>query len=198
MYEIRAEKNKLREKYKAIRDALSTDEKSILDTKICKRVISTVSFRFSQTVLLYSPIKSEVDITSIALAALKAGKNVAYPRCGSNDGKMTFHYVTSLDELKPGSFGILEPTIEAPLFFKESVPKKEDAICLIPALIYDKDGYRLGYGKGYYDRFLSDFCGIKAGIIYSSCIADRVPRGKYDLKVDFTVSEKGVMLTNEN
>ncbi len=198
MLEIRAQKNILREKYRAVRDNIDSDTKKLLDKKICERILSTVSFRFCKTVLLYSPIKSEIDITPIALSAFKSGKNLAYPKCNDSDSDMDFHFVSSLTTLESGSYNILEPNENSPIFDTKTVLNKTDALCIIPALIYDADGYRLGYGKGYYDRFLSDFRGIKMGICYSSCIVKHVPRGRFDLKADMIVSDKGVILTSEN
>ena len=194
MLEIKSEKNRLRKKYTEIRQRITEDEKAELDERICSRILSLVSYRFADTLLLYSPIKSEVDITPIAVAAIKAGKRVAYPRCTPEGSLMDFHYVGSLDELLPDHYSIPEPSADAPKFDKEKTHTKQSCLCLIPALIYDKSGYRIGYGKGYYDRYLQDFHGTKAGVIYDALIAESVPHGRFDLKVDFTVSEKGVSI----
>lgn len=198
MYEIRTEKNRLRKKYKELRESLAVSEKAKLDERICNRFMSLVSYRFADTLLLYAPIKGEIDIRPIAMAALSAGKRVAFPRCIPESSKMQFHFVNSLDELAPASYGIPEPSSDAPVFDKNNKHSRESCICLIPALIYDKRGYRVGYGKGYYDRYLADFNGTKVGIIYNSCVIDTLPHGRYDLKVDFTVSERGVNIINEN
>lgn len=198
MYEIKTEKNRLRKKYKELRESLSASEKAKLDERICNRFMSLVSYRFADTLLLYAPIKGEIDIRPIATAALSAGKRVAFPRCIPENSEMFFHFVKSLDELLPASYGIPEPSPDAPVFDKNDEHSHENCICLIPALIYDKRGYRVGYGKGYYDRYLADFDGTKAGVIYSSCVMDTLPHGRYDLRVDFTVSERGVNIINEN
>lgn len=194
---VREEKNKLREKYSALRNAMDERIKAELDTKLCTRLISTVSYRFSDTVLLYSPIKSEVDITSVALAALRSGKRIAYPKC-HDDFTVSFHYVTSVSDLVPGKFGILEPDGKLPIFEHSSVIKKESCICLIPALIFDREGYRVGYGKGYYDRFLAEFKGTKIGVAHNDFVINRVPRGKFDRKADMIITDKEVILTGEN
>ena len=192
MIDKRSEKNRLREKYRAVREAISKEEKEILDKKICERFLSLVSYRFADTVLMYAPIRGEIDVDPIAAAALKAGKRVAYPRCIGEDSRMFFHYVNSLSELESGYFSIREPRVDAPLFDVSQIQKREECICIIPALVYDKQGYRIGYGKGFYDRYLSNFKGTKAGIVYSSCITDSIVHSKYDLSVDFIISERGV------
>jgi 5-formyltetrahydrofolate cyclo-ligase len=62
----------------------------------------------------------------------------------------------------------------------------------VPCLSYDPYGFRIGYGKGYYDRFLSAFEGTKIGLCYSEFESERLPRGKYDIKLDVVMTEKGV------
>ncbi len=194
MYEIKSEKNKLRSTYTQIRDKISPEDKALLDRRICERITSLVSYRFADTILLYAPIKSEVNILPIAEAALKAGKRIAFPRCIPKRSQMVFHYINSTDELFSQSYSIPEPREDAPVFDKSVPHSRESCLCLIPALIYDRNGYRIGYGKGYYDRYLRDFKGSKAGIVYNCCFIDSVPHGKFDLKVDFIVSERGVSI----
>ena len=63
-------------------------------------------------------------------------------------------------------------------------------------MVYDKHGYRLGYGKGYYDRYLGNYSGSKVGMIYSDYIIDSLPRGRFDLNVDFIVTEKGLRVVD--
>ena len=68
----------------------------------------------------------------------------------------------------------------------------------MPGLVYDKAGYRLGYGKGFYDRYLSHFSGCTLGVVYSDYILPTVPRGRFDVSVDILLTEKGVKMTGEN
>ena len=104
---------------------------------------------------------------------------------------MRFFKVNSINELEnKGMFGIKEPSEYA----EEYVPEHTAALCLVPGLCFDKRGFRIGYGKGYYDRFLSKFKGISAGLVYSGCIsAEPIAFEKrYDKSVDIIFSEKGV------
>ena len=198
MYEIRNAKNIIREKHKKKRNAITPDKKRELDTKICNRIISLVSFRYAETVLLYAPVNSEIDISPVAEAALSAGKRVAYPRCIPESAEMKFHFVSSTEELSLGYMNIPEPSESAPEFDRYNTADSGKCLCIIPALAFDKRGYRIGYGKGYYDRYLSGVDLTRAGVIYGELLVDRVPNGRFDLKVDFIVSERGVVLTNEN
>ena len=106
---------------------------------------------------------------------------------------MKYHIVTSLDQLSPDSYGIKEPSEELPVYDPEN--DTGSAICFVPGLVYDKAGYRVGYGKGFYDRFLSSFKGSSVGVVYSDFILPKVPRGRFDMKVDILLSEKGVKIS---
>ncbi len=187
-------KTEIRNIYKEKRKTISPEERKTMDSAICKRFLSLSSYRFADTILLYSPLKYEIDTLEIAKDALSKGKKVAYPRC-IEDNKMVYHYISSLNELSSGMYGIKEPRIDLPTF---SPSDTEHVICVLPAIVYDKKGYRLGYGKGYYDRFLSEFKGAKAGLIYSEYILDNLPHGKFDLKSDFVITEKGVISFAKN
>lgn len=187
MYEIKKEKDALRERYGEIRRAIPPEKKAKMDEKICAAATALVSFRHADTVLLFAPKADEVDIRAIAEEAWARGKEVAFPLCDPENRNMTYHVVSSFDELKSGTYGIMEPSPDAPQF-----DENRPAICFVPALLFDKEGYRVGYGKGYYDRFLHRFGGSKIGLVYRDFILDRVPRGRFDLSVDLLVTEGGV------
>lgn len=190
------EKSKaLRSQYLKIRGDIPAEEKAEMDAAICRRACQLAGFRFAKIVLLYAPINSEIDILPIAREALKQGKQVAFPRSNTADHTMTYHFVQDLSELKSGALGIPEPSADAPVY--DPVIDGRDAVCFVPALIYDVGGYRVGYGGGYYDRYLRAFKGSKVGLIYSDLIVKRVPRGRFDIKVDIMLTEKNVRLPNE-
>lgn len=187
MYEIKREKDELREKYGKVRRALDPEKKAKMDAAICAAAAELVSFRHADTVLLYAPLDDEIDIRALAETAWGRGKEVALPLCDPETKSMTYRVVRSFDELVRGSYGIMEPSERAPLF-----DASKPAVCFIPALLYDRFGYRVGYGKGYYDRFLRSFGGSKIGLIYKDFILQTVPRGRFDVAVDLLVSETGV------
>lgn len=194
MIEIREEKNAVRKKYKAIRAAIPAEKKTASDESICSRFVSLASFRFAETILFYAPLDAEIDIMPCAELALAQGKKIAFPRCDTENNTMTYHFVTDLSQLSVDSFGIREPSPDAPVF--DPKKNRKSCVCIVPALVYDKQGYRLGYGRGYYDRFLSDFYGTTVGPIYRDFIIDRVPRGRFDAHVDVLITEKGVISLN--
>jgi len=190
MNTIRKDKDELRQKYLALRTAMDRDVKKAIDETICKTAESLVSFRYAEFVLLYAATDDEIDVSAIAEAAFKAGKKVAFPRSDKETHTMKYHFVSSLDELAVDTYGIKEPPKDAPVY--DSSSESGSAVCFIPGLLYDKAGYRLGYGKGFYDRYLSAFSGCKIGVIYSDYILTAVPRGRFDVSVDILLTEKGV------
>lgn len=196
MYELKSQKNQLRSVYSERRRNLDRKEKMARDKKICDAFFSLVTYRYANTLLMYYPTEFEVDIRPIAERAIKDGKKIAFPRCNPSDRTMVFHYVTNIDEVNEMSgYKIPEPSDILPSF-DPIVCENEKTACLIPALVYDDDGYRLGYGKGYYDRYLTKFYGTRVGIVYSDFTIEQVPRGKYDISVDLLVTEKGVKIIN--
>ncbi len=191
---IKELKSELRDKYKKKRIDIPPEEKQIRDSIICKKFLALNSYRYADTILLYAPLKNEINTFEIAKDAFAKGKNVCYPRC-IDGNKMVYHYVKNEDELYSGKYGIREPAEDLPVY---SPTLYQHSICILPALVYDQSGYRLGYGKGYYDRFLSSFKGIKAGLIYSDFIINEIPRGKFDLPSDIVITEKGVISFAKN
>ena len=162
--------------------------------EICKHAASLASFRYAEYVLLYDAMPNEISLTALAYTALEKGKKIAYPRCNKEDCTMTYRLVSSPDELFPDSYGIREPRSSAPVLDTEHL--SGNAVCFVPGLLFDKSGYRLGYGKGYYDRFLNSFPGSRIGIVYSDCILPALPRGRYDVKMDILLTENNVKYTD--
>ena len=100
----------------------------------------------------------------------------------------------SLDDLKPGTFGVREPDADkSRLYDCTGRP-----ICIVPGLSFDRWGYRLGYGKGYYDRFLTRYVGWTVGLCYSECVQYKLPHGRFDKPVDRLITEKYMRLCDDN
>ncbi len=196
MYILKKEKEEMRAKYLEKRRALDPGIKRRRDEKICSHAFSLASYRFAKYVLLYAPTDDEIDVMPIALDALAKGKRVAFPKCYPDSHTMEYRIVSSPDELESGAFGLREPTVASPLFDAER--DGGDAVCFVPGLVYDTKGYRVGYGKGFYDRYLSSFGGNIVGVVYSDSILAEVPRGRFDVKIKILLTEKGVVVTGED
>ena len=184
-------KKELRREYRSRRASIDTAQKAAFDNAICESIIASAEFLSADTLLTYYPIGSEIDITPIAERALSLGKSVAYPVCDTESSTLTFKYIPALSELTVGSYSIPEPS-ESDEIFRD----KTSALCIVPALAVDKSGVRLGYGRGYYDRFLKSFSGTAIVAIYTDLITDALPRDKYDIPLEFIVTERGNIIIN--
>lgn len=190
--DIRPVKNKMRQEIKEQRKNLTCDERERCDSKICERLRQLWLYRESQTVFTYVSLADETDTKKFIERALEDGKRVVVPRCIKGTRNMEFCLINSLNDLEEGAFGVLEPKVECEVYKDYS-----DGFCIVPALAFDRKGYRLGYGKGYYDRFLADFCGKTVGICYNRFVVPEIPRGKYDKSVDLIITEKKVISTRQ-
>lgn len=185
--DLREYKGKLRGKIKLWRASLSPDEKEELDAEIFRRLIATYQYKNCDTVMIYASTAIEVDTFRIIEHALMTGRRVALPRCIKGTREMVFHYITDLSQLKTGSFGVLEPTEDLPV-----ADTPENALMVVPALSLDSYGYRLGYGGGYYDRYLSASKSESIGICYSENYCYRLYHGRYDVPLGAVLTEKFV------
>lgn len=192
---IKKQKDDIREEYKLLRSQMCPEEKFKRDCAICKAAENLVSFRYAEFVLLYAATPDEIDVYEIARLAFEKGKKVLFPKCDKKTHTMQYHIVNSLDELQPDAYGLCEPPEENPIYDAET--ETGGAVCFVPGLVYDKAGYRLGYGKGFYDRYLSNFSGCTIGVVYSDFILPEVPRGRFDMSVDILLTEKGVRVTKD-
>ncbi len=184
VFPFNAMKNELRKKCSDLRAQISN--KSFKDEMICKSVLKSEFYRESKEILCFYPIKSEINTCKIISAAFTDNKKLYLPVCLPEKGLMRFYLVNSFDDLKVGKFAIPEPDISS-CNFADSF---NDAICVVPALAYDYLGFRLGYGGGYYDRFLADFNFPKVGICYEEMLFERLPADNYDVNVDYIITEK--------
>ncbi|HCC34233.1 MAG TPA: 5-formyltetrahydrofolate cyclo-ligase, partial [Ruminococcaceae bacterium] len=183
---------RLREKYKLHRKQLDPHEKDRLDELILNRISGLYEFGRG-TLLSYVSLSGEVDTTRAINLALSSGMRVAVPLCVNKTTNLEFYYIDSLSQLRPGTFSVPEPDPRA----HELVTDLGGGICLIPALSIDRDGYRLGYGKGYYDRFLTNYQGLKVGLCYSDCLRYHLERGKHDRPVDVIITERMIKRLNK-
>lgn len=189
--DFRPIKKKLRNESKEYRLSLSQDEKARLDKKISNKFLNMWQYRQADVILIYVSMPIEVDTFEIIHQALLDKKRVAVPRCVDGTRNMDFYFIKDVSDLASGTFGVLEPDPEK----CEKLSDFSHGLCIVPALCYDKTGYRVGYGGGYYDRFLCSFGGETLGICYNNCIKENVPHGKYDLKVDKILTESKIIIT---
>lgn len=139
---------------------------------ICKRLLGSIYFAVARVVLAYAPLPIEVDITAVALAALRSGKRLALPRVDWAAGSMSPVEISAWPaELVTTRHGIRQPADHLPVVRPDSID-----LVLVPGLAYDLRGGRLGRGAGFYDRFLAtDTSVVRIGLAYEVQIVDRIP-----------------------
>ena len=184
------EKQRLREERLAAREALSEQERSVLDDRITQKLLATSEYAEATTVLTYVSVSSEVSTRMFIECALRDGKTVAVPRCLPGHC-LEFVAITSLEQLVAAPFNLLEPAKELPALTED---QKNNPICIVPALLVDTKGYRLGYGAGFYDRFLSTYPGKKICLAYQQSLSrTTLPHTAFDVAVDMVITESEVL-----
>ena len=184
------EKQRLREERLAAREALSEQERSVLDDRITQKLLATSEYVEATTVLTYVSVLSEVSTGMFVECALRDGKTVAVPRCLPGHC-LEFVAITSLDQLVPAPFNLLEPSKDLSALTEGHM---DDSICIVPALLVDTKGYRLGYGAGFYDRFLSTYSGKKICLAYQQNLSKtELPHTAFDVPIDMVITESGVL-----
>ena len=170
------------------RGTVTEEKKRAYDAEICRRIAGLDAFQNADAVLLYASIKGEIDLSPLVALCHKLGKTVAFPICDREAEEMYFRTLPVGASLSADTFGIPEPPADAPL-----CPISEATLCVLPGLSFDARGNRIGYGKGYYDRFLQSHSVIKVGAIYEELTVRQIPTEPHDLPVDLLVTERGVI-----
>ena len=180
-------KSELRKEMKACRAAVA--DKNEKDKLISDVFLNSDLYKRCKLLLCYSSYGSEISTNRIIDTALENGKSVAFPLCLDDCGNMEFYLISSLGDLNRGMYGILEPNTDKCC----KITDYSDALCLVPGLCFDSEGFRLGYGKGYYDRFLEKFTIKTVGLCYNELIQDSLPIDKYDKSVDYIITQTGII-----
>lgn len=217
-------KRKLRKDILNIRDNLSMEEREWYSRQIRERVVCHASYREAQVILAYASYLSEVDTMMLIEQALTDGKHVFVPKVAGAD--MEFWQITSTDDLHAGYRGIPEPVqgISFPEWMagragsakqqmnidrkteQDRIENKIMVMMWIPGAAFDRERHRIGYGKGFYDRYLSKFSdgsreellqpgGFRlntAALAYSCQVVRQIPCEPHDIKPDMIVTEKEI------
>ncbi len=189
---IHKKKKELRKKVQEIRDAIDFETREAMSKRVADNLWSVPEFAAANTVLFFISFRSEVDTMPMIKRALEENKAVCVP-CTEIDGRsMTACRITDLDgDLQTGNYDILEPKPEC----MRPVPPEELDVVLMPGVAFDLTGGRLGYGGGYYDRFLEK-CDPRCRLIavaFEIQIVDHVPCADHDTHIHKIVTEERVI-----
>lgn len=168
-----------------MRKKRSSFDKALLERyseQIYEKLLGLDDINKAKTILTYVSIGSEVDTHRLIKTLLSLGKKVCIPVVSGRD--LSLSYMESFDDLVPSKLGILEPAHNK---FKPCSEGEVDVV-IVPGLAFDKKGFRIGYGGGYYDRLLPRLSAVKIGICYDFCIVDYVFPKHHDVSVDCVIS----------
>jgi 5-formyltetrahydrofolate cyclo-ligase len=188
--ELSNTKKKMRKKMLDLRASLGPADIAKKSSLVQKLLFDLPEFRQAQVVMFYVSFRSEVKTGEMIQAALDLDKKIVVPAVSSDRQALEPYFIDSLDQLTPGTYGVPEP---------KSREKRADSgsidLITVPGCAFDPEGFRLGYGGGYYDRFLGqDQNAAAVGLAFELQMVPKVPALKpHDLPVDLIVTEKRVI-----
>lgn len=190
-----AGKTALRKEQRKVRDFVPERVRATLDARILANLQASSEYQDADLVLTYVSMDSEVDTHGIIVEALESGKRVAIPRCTA-EKTLEFVEISSLQGLHQSRFGMLEPDASLPAL---KTPEFVGSVCLVPGLVFDGLGNRIGYGGGYYDRFLAFYPGHKIALVRTRQLScNELPHEAHDIAVDLLVTDQRIWRVNNN
>lgn len=185
-------KHLIRAELKRKRNSVPQDQRENYSQKICEYLHEFISREKPKAIYFYYPSGSEVNLLPLAEELLTGtfvaeGRVIAFPRtCGEN---MDFYPVTSFSDFSEGNFHIMEPIGGMPL-------KEPEPLIVVPGVGFDRQGNRMGYGKGFYDRYFARFPSCrKIGAAFETQIVEEIPAESHDIMMDAIVTENGIWTT---
>ncbi len=183
------DKKELRAEMLRQRNCLDPGEVSAKSSAIVKRFLSTEQLMLHACFLVYLPIKSEVDTRPLLQELLQHDREVYAPYCDPNQpGRMEFYRVREVSRLRPGFCNIPEPEPIQENMFENHTP----SVVVVPGVAFDEQGYRLGFGQGFYDRYFTSLPGPKpllAGFAYDFQVVKRLPADPWDVPMHYVFTE---------
>lgn len=180
-------KKEIRSRLLGIRNSISIEDKQMMDKRRFDKLKAMPQINMAKTVLCYASIKSEADTYMLMDYLWEKRIDVCLPRvCGD---EMNFYRVHSKEELCSGYMKIPEPVSSCELYIPNG-----DEVIIVPGSGFDRKLFRMGYGKGFYDRFISRYPKMTSiGIAYSCQVIDRLPVDDWDCNLDYVVTESEII-----
>lgn len=166
---------------------LSEDERMTISKNLHEVLFQSDLWKKAETIGIYISFDTEWDTKKIIEEAFKSGKIVAVPKTIPETKGMKFYQIQDLSQVQKGHFGIQEPIIEKATY----LDKDKIDLLVVPGLIFSEDGYRIGFGGGYYDRFLANFIHSTVSLVSRKQLREELPINHYDLPVNYLVTEEG-------
>jgi 5-formyltetrahydrofolate cyclo-ligase len=173
------------------RNGLTQERVAEASERICQTLLTMESYRDAKIIMAYAAFGKEIDLTRMLERAWADGKKVLLPRVNKERKVIEACYVRGIDDLRPGIWGILEPKAEQPIWHGE----QPIDVIYMPGLAFDREGHRLGYGGGYYDKFIASVGNPRpmlVAVAFAEQVVESVPSEPHDALVDVVVTEVGV------
>lgn len=187
-------KKALREAILALRKNQPKEDKFKSDKKIISTLTDLEIYKKAKTIFVYVSVNEEVNTRRFIEEALGLGKIIAVPKTYKGSKEMKAVIINSLEDLGPARFNLLEPKDDSKILEKEEID-----LIVVPGAVFDFNLNRIGYGGGYYDRFLKDieFKNNKVALAYDFQVLDKIEVESHDMKMDLVITEKRI-LTNKD
>lgn len=182
------EKSVLRKEIKTLLGEMDRSIHDLMSKIIQAKLFSSNEWQDAQTIGVTISRFPEVETEAIITRAWEEGKKVAVPKCFPKDKSMNFYYLENFNQLESVYFGLKEPIVSE----VRICPKEMLDFILVPGLIFDEKGYRIGFGGGYYDRYLMDYTGCKVSLAFSQQLMKEVPTDHYDIPVHKIVTNEAI------
>ena len=179
------EKAEIRKLNKVKRAKMPNAEVRKNSSAICKLFLNSELYKNANCIMLYMPLGNEVDTRDIMQTAFEDGKKVVLP-ITDNEHNIVPYFAEKDTKFRIGAFWVKEP-----IGTSLANPKEIDVV-IVPGVVFDKFGNRVGFGKGCYDGFLRDIDAVKVGICHEFQMCDEISADQFDVKMDYVITEKGI------
>ncbi len=180
-------KNQIREQNKARRRAMDKAEVFEKSKRAARAFIESELYKNAKQIMLYLSLGNETDTSDIIDAAFRHGKRLVLPVTNPQSGEITPCVYEQDTKFVTGAFSVTEPVGAKPADMSQT------DVVLVPGIAFDLSGNRAGFGKGCYDRLLKNTNAVKAGFCYDFQICDEIPSEEHDIKMDFLITENGII-----
>lgn len=180
-------KKEIRKANKIKRSTMDKTEVFEKSSKACKVFLESDLYKNAKVIMLYMPLGNETDTTDIIKQSFTDGKKLILPVTDEKTGEITPCYFEKDSEFSQGAFSVKEPCV------KDVADALDIDVVIVPGIAFDKSGARVGFGKGCYDRFLIKADAVKIGFCYEFQLYDKIPSEEYDVKMDYIITESGII-----
>ncbi|WP_138415783.1 5-formyltetrahydrofolate cyclo-ligase [Aquibacillus sediminis] len=182
-------KAEYRNKMKKQLKQLSIKKKTQIEQRLSSQLFATEAWKEADVIGITISQKHEWNTKNIIEKAWSMNKVICVPKCYPKESKLEFYQLDSFDQLESVYFNLFEPIPEQ----ERRIDKNQVDLMIVPGLVFDPSGFRIGYGGGYYDRYLADFGGTTLSLASTMQIIDTVPADDYDISVDHVLTETGLL-----